>query len=333
MEKSERVEAALRGASLDRVPFSFWTHFPDVDMDPVRLAEKTYQFYKEYDLDFIKTMNNGMYPIEGYDCRIDYSQIKHGGAAKLIQGPISKPDDWRKINTLDIRSGALERELYSLKLVIDKLGTNAPVVMTVFSPMTVASKLSKNRVIEHIQNGETAHLHKALEVLADNTARLSEKAIEIGASGVFFASQLSRRNYLSESQYQEVGVPYDLKALHGASKGWFNILHLHGDQIMFSLLKDYPVQCLNWHVWETAPDFSKARAETDKCFMGGIVRSNITESNLEGINRDIDLSCKQLQACKHIITPGCVIRHPVNPDMLRYTSTVIKERLTKGGEL
>jgi hypothetical protein len=35
MEKSERVEAALSEASLDRVPFSFWTHFPDVDMDPV----------------------------------------------------------------------------------------------------------------------------------------------------------------------------------------------------------------------------------------------------------------------------------------------------------
>ena len=333
MEKRERVEAALRGTALDRVPFSFWTHFPDVDMDPVLLAEKTYQFYKEYDLDFIKTMNNGMYPIEGYDCTIDFSQVEQGGVAKLIQGPIRKPNDWRKINPLDIRSGALERELYGLKLVIEKLGTKAPVVMTVFSPLTVASKLSKNLVIEHIQNGEIAHLHQALEALADNTARLIEKAIEIGASGVFFASQLSQRKYLSESQYKEVGVPYDLKALNGASKGWFNILHLHGDQIMFSLLKDYPVQCMNWHVWETTPDFSKARLETDKCLMGGIVRSNITENNLEGVNRDIALSWKQLQGYKHIITPGCGIRHPVNPDMLRYTSNVIKERLTKGGNL
>lgn len=36
----------------------------------------TYDFYREYDLDFIKTMNNGMYGVECFGCKIDYSDIE-----------------------------------------------------------------------------------------------------------------------------------------------------------------------------------------------------------------------------------------------------------------
>ena len=38
MNKQERLRAALAGRAVDRVPYSFWTHYPDVDLDPARLA-------------------------------------------------------------------------------------------------------------------------------------------------------------------------------------------------------------------------------------------------------------------------------------------------------
>lgn len=37
-------------------------------------------------------------------------------------------------------------------------------------------------------------------------------------------------------------MPYDLQVLEGARDGWFNAIHAHGDDIMFDLVKDYPVQ-------------------------------------------------------------------------------------------
>ena len=83
MTKIERAAAAVSGEKPDRVPYSFWTHLPGIDLDPVLLAEKTYEFYKEYDIDVIKTMNNGMYAVEDFGCTVDYSEIQKGGTAKI----------------------------------------------------------------------------------------------------------------------------------------------------------------------------------------------------------------------------------------------------------
>ena len=76
MNKIERIKAAVNGQKVDVYPFSFWTHLPHCDLDPVLLADNTYQFYKTYDIDLIKTMNNGMYSCQDYNCEIDYSDIE-----------------------------------------------------------------------------------------------------------------------------------------------------------------------------------------------------------------------------------------------------------------
>ena len=39
MTKKERLEAALKGEEVDRIPISIWQHFSTVDQDPVSLAE------------------------------------------------------------------------------------------------------------------------------------------------------------------------------------------------------------------------------------------------------------------------------------------------------
>ena len=72
MNKKERIYAAVRGEKTDRLPYAIWTHLPGIDMDPERLANETYKFFKTYDTDLIKTMNNGMYAIEDFGCEIDY---------------------------------------------------------------------------------------------------------------------------------------------------------------------------------------------------------------------------------------------------------------------
>ncbi|MGF6906091.1 hypothetical protein [Fusobacterium sp. PH5-44] len=90
MNKKERIKAAIEGSSVDKIPYSFWSHFPKEDLDPVKLAKKTYDFYKEYDIDFVKTMNNGMYSVEDFGCVVDFSQIENGGVA----APAAMPDEY-----------------------------------------------------------------------------------------------------------------------------------------------------------------------------------------------------------------------------------------------
>ena len=51
MTKMQRVRTAVLGGNTDHTPFGFWTHLPGIDLDPIRLAEETYEFYKTYDID------------------------------------------------------------------------------------------------------------------------------------------------------------------------------------------------------------------------------------------------------------------------------------------
>ena len=326
MNKIERIKAAIEGKEVDKLPFAFWSHLPSIDLDPERLAKETYNFYKKYDIDFVKTMNNGMYSIEDFGCEIDYSEVPKGGVAKIIKTPITSADDWKNIKEVPLTSKAISRELYSLELLLNMLkDENVPIIFTVFSPITTAEKLSGKRLKEHIKEGKRELVHKALEEITKTTCKLAEKAIEMGASGIFFASQLTTFNEITDEEYLEFGKPYDLKVLKSASKGWFNVIHAHGNNIMFDILKTYPVQAFNWHAWETLPDIEEARDLSEKCLMGGIMRMDITNCHKNEVRNQIYKSIKILHKKKHILTPGCVIRYPLNEDMLRFVKETKEE--------
>lgn len=318
MNKMERIKAAITGNEVDSLPYAFWTHLPGIDLDPVKLADTTYDFYKKYDIDFIKTMNNGMYPVENWGSEVDYSGILKGGVAKIVSSPIAGIDDWKDIQPISIDEGSFARELKSLDLLLKKVNGEAPVIFTVFSPLTIADKLSKNKVVEHIQQGGSEVIHQALTAITQTTAELAARAIDMGAAGVFFASQMSSYDLATAKIYREYGKKYDIKVLEAANKGWFNTIHAHGNNIIFEILRDYPVDVFNWHAWETLPGIEEARDMTGKCLMGGLKRGDITSGNRNEIGTQIYNCIKQLKMHKHILTPGCVMRYPLDEEMLLY---------------
>lgn len=322
MNKVERLQNAIKGEEVDTIPYGFWTHFPGIDLDPDRLAENSYNFYKKYDIDFIKMMSNGMYATEGYGCSCDFSEINKGGVAKIVGTPVKTYEDWASIEPISIEKGALKRELISLEKLLSLVKGEAPILFTIFSPLTTAQKLSNGKILSHIRQGETTLIHHALDAIAKTTALLTQRAIEMGASGVFLATQLCRSDVMNEKEYVEFGKPYDEKVLKAAEKGWCNTLHIHGENIMFDLVKDYPVDILNWHVWETDPDIKTAREKSNKCFMGGINRFSITEQNKEAIHTQIETALAHSKRKKHILSPGCVIRYPLCEEIFKYVAEV-----------
>ena len=318
MNKKERIYAAVRGEKTDRLPYAIWTHLPGIDMDPERLADETYKFFKTYDTDLIKTMNNGMYAIEDFGCEIDYSQIEKGGVAKLISTPINSLDDFKKIKALDINEcKAIQRELYMLKLLLEKTkDENVPVIFTVFSPFTTINKLCGNRILDYIKTGETKVIHEALKAITDLTAKLVKKVNVSGADGIFFASQMSSYDVTDEKTFREYGEFYDRQVLK-TSTGMCDTIHCHGTSIMFDILKDYPVDIFNWHAWESLPSLEEAKA-TGKCIMGGLDRRDITDRNFDKIRFQIQECLKTFEKKKHILAPGCVIRYPLDQKVLSF---------------
>lgn len=333
MTKAERIRAALKGERPDRVPYALWSHFPGIDMDPEKLAEESWKFYKKLDIDLIKTMNNGMYPIEDLGCEVDYSEIAKGGVAKLVSTPVHTVDDWDKIPVCNPGKGALSRELHSLELLLeirDKAGDDVPVIFTCFSPLTIADKVSGKHWQEHLdQAGGEEKIKSALERITETTCALVRRATQLGADGIFFASQISNYDVTTAQRYQALGVPYDRRVIE-ASSGWFNVLHAHGSDIMFDLLKDYPVQVFNWHVGESLPDMDECALLTGKCLMGGLQRTDITNRNHNAVRNQIFRALKSTGGKGLILTPGCVIRYPLDEEMLesvRKTKEAVEDQM------
>jgi uroporphyrinogen decarboxylase len=315
---SEYICKALRVSEPTRPLFSFWTHFPNDDLNARLLADASLDFCRTYRPDFLKTMPNGMYGVEDYGCEIDYSGISQGGVATIEFTPFSEVEDWAGIEEVHLGRGALRRELDSLSYILAEIGA-VPVIFTVFSPMTIAGKLSKGKIYHQIRTGtELELIHRALALIAADVAALSREAIRLGAIGIFFAHQDTDRNKVDADIFSDFVVPYDYEALAGARDGRFNILHLHGDSPRFIEIAHYPVHAINWHAWETLPSVSAAATITDKCLVGGINRWSITNDDRDEIKRQIDDTLALSGGKNVIITPGCTIRHPCNKDVLTF---------------
>ena len=318
MNKTERIKAALRGEVVDRPPYGFWSHRPDIDLDPDRLAEETAAFCARLDLDFVKSMPNGFYCVEDWGCELDFSEIVLGGAAKVVRPAISAPADWRKLAALNPVQGALGREIRHLSQLVKRVGPDVPVLATVFSPLTIANKLSNGAHRAHLAGNPEAVM-QGLDIITDTTCEFVRAALGCGCAGIFFATQDATHQAFDETAYRRYAEPYDHRVLQAARSagGWFNVMHMHGDDVMFDLLKHYPVDALNWHIGETPPSISDYRNSGGTLpILGGLQRGYITRGDVDAIYRDIELTIAQTRNRGIIISPACVIRHPVDEAVL-----------------
>jgi uroporphyrinogen decarboxylase len=170
-------------------------------------------------------------------------------------------------------------------------------------------------------------IHEALATIAENLAAHMRDVIDAGADGVFFALQGCSRSIMTEQQYREFGRPYDLMALRGASSGWLNILHVHGEKdLMFDQALDYPVQVLSWSDRIAGPSLREARVKTSKCLMGGWnefgALSNGPEEQIEAEAKD---ALAQTGGRKFILANGCSVPDDTDHRWLEIARAIVEE--------
>jgi uroporphyrinogen decarboxylase len=326
LNKIERVQAALHREAVDRPPYSFWTHLPGIDLDPQRLARESAAFAKRYDVDFLKCMPNGLYCVEDWGCICDYGDIQRGGVARVVEAAVNAEADWYALQKLDVSRGAYGRELEHLGQLVQLVGPDVSVLATAFSPLTIAGKLSNGLSREHLRKDPQSVQH-GLEIITEVTSAFVRAALDRGCAGVFFAMQEATRNAFSEADYRLFGEPYDRIVLHEAATagGWFNVVHMHGEDILFDLVKDYDVGALNWHIGETPPAIAEYRnMGGTKPVLGGLQRGHITRRERPAIEADIASAIAETRGRGLLIAPACVIRHPVDDATLLWTAERIK---------
>ena len=309
MTRSERVEAAVNGEEVDRVPVCFWHHFQPEGSGHA-LAKATLQFFdEEFDLDIAKVMPDIPYPFP--------------------RRSITQPNDWRLIEPIDpVNSRYFRERAEAVAVLRESLGFETPVVMTVFSPLAEAMYAAKDReqFLAHMRE-HPALIHEVLSILADNLANHIRDIILAGADGVFFSIQGCTREVMTEQEYREFGRPYDLIALRAASSGWLNILHIHGEKdLMFDLALDYPVQVLSWSDRLAGPSLREARVMTSKCLMGGWNEFGaLHQGPEEQIAAEARDAVAQTGGRKLILANGCSVPDDTDPRWLESARSIAQD--------
>ncbi len=261
-------------------------------------------------------MSNGMYSVEGYGVLADYSKITKGGKAEIVESPITSYKELNNLAQLSVDSPAFARELKSLSLVFEELGNEVPIIFTIFSPLTTLKKLVGSQFEKYILEEDRQPIFHALEAITKATKKLVEEAINRGAAGIFFATQLGSFDNFTPVQYEIFGRPYDLRVLESAENGWFNMLHVHGKNIFFDLFKDYPTQVFNWHSTETLPTIPEAIHLSGKTIAAGLSEYTIQNGDINAIRNNIYEAICVSHGEKIILTTGCGISLPVKKEYL-----------------
>ncbi len=312
MNKKERVDAALRGAWIDRVPASMWGHDFEREWSAQSLAEAMVENFTHYDWDYMKVNPRASYHVEGWGVRVHPSGEKYK-APVFEDTPIKSSSDWKRIRPLEPDQGALGEQLQALRLINHAMGIDAYFVQTIFCPLGVAKYLVCNKsepVLQTIREDRAA-MHAALRVISETFITHAIACLEQGASGIFYATNgWASEGMLTADQYREFGEQYDLEILDAIkSRSKFNILHNCGTHIYFDLLATYPVHAINWAATvEGNPDLREGRLRSGKVVMGGISEKTILKNGEPAqVQEEVARAIELTGGTYFLLAPGCSI--------------------------
>ena len=308
MTKRERVLNAVSRRAVDRPPVAFWRHVPDVDHAAEGLAEAMLTFHRRWDLDLIKVMSSGVYCVEDWGCTVAYAGSPNG-AKQCTEHAVKTRGDWARITARDPGAGALGRELDAVRRIRKGRGDDAPILHTLFSPLTIARKLAGDRVRDDLRADEAA-VRPALEAITGTMIRYARAALEAGADGLFFATQCGTPDFLTVEENARWDAPYARRVLDAVREtSLVTLLHLHGKDIYFDQLGALPANAVNWHDRLTAPALGAARRRRPSgALVGGLAEgTTLRRGPIEAIAAEVRDAVRQTEGVGLILGPGCVL--------------------------
>ncbi len=311
MNKLERVDAALMGDNLDRLPFSFWYHFGLQHAQPEALAQAHLSFFHTYDLDFLKVMNDYPYPMsDNQNMFLDIA-------------------DWKKLKIFSGDEEGFGEQLKALRIIARELSKEAYFVETIFSPWTIARKLSSIQTVLALKEKEPELFLDVMHKIALSLANYARQAILAGAAGIFLSLSAATNSIMTYSEYEKFCRPFDLIVLDAIkNQTKFNILHIHGKEIFFDELLDYPVQAINWSHTLSRPTLTQARTKYKGCLLGGIGEERFGHNTVSTIEQEVKQTIESMGNKHLIITPGCSIQTDSAPKLLHAVKRAVLQNKT-----
>jgi uroporphyrinogen decarboxylase len=249
VNKIERVRAALAGKEVDRVPASFWFHFPSEQAHGEASVKAHLTYYRESGVDFLKVMN------------------EHPYQANVS---IKEPGDWRQVRPAPLDSPFYQAQLDEIKSIVDAIGAECLLITTLFGPFASGNHASNHMVTEHLK-ADPDSVHQGLAAIADSLAEFALACIKAGASGIYYSAQGGEEDRLTEQQFAHLIKPHDLTILNAVKDhGEFHLLHICKDRIRLPLYVDYPSHAVNWAATKNNLGLTEGRELFKRTIVGGL---------------------------------------------------------------
>jgi uroporphyrinogen decarboxylase len=306
MSKRERLEATVAGQPVDRMAVALWRHWPGDDQRADDLARATLDFQRTFDFDFIKVTPSSNYCLADWGAEsrwVGNQEGTRGWGQRVIQ----RPEDWAELHVLDPYSGLLDEIRRALTIIGDEVGEEVPFIQTIFNPLAQAKNLAGDRLLSDLRQ-HPEEVKAGLETITETIIRFIQAARETGIAGIFLALQHATYDLLTEAEYREFGRPYDLQILEATQGLWFNLLHLHGKDVMFDMIVDYPVQAVNWHDQETPPSLAEALERFPRALVGGIRQwDTMLRGTPDWVRVEVQAAIEETERQRLIVGTGCVV--------------------------
>jgi uroporphyrinogen decarboxylase len=271
MNHRERINATIARGETDRPAIALWRHFPVDDQDPSSLAKSVIDLQRNYDFDLVKITPASSFCIRDWGAEDEWRGAVEG-TREYTRRVIQDPSDWAKLSPLDPGKGFLSAQLDCMRMIVDELGTEVPVIQTIFNPLSQAKNLvGKDNLAVHVRR-YPQELKAGLQTIAESIRRFIEASSSTGVDGFFYAVQHAQYALYSEEEYEEFGTYFDQIAIEPISDYQINMLHLHGQDVMFDRFIHYPFGIINWHDRESPPTLAEAQQKYAGALCGGLRR-------------------------------------------------------------
>ncbi len=319
----ERLLTIIAGERPDRHAASLWRHFYHMENNAQGTAETMLWFQREYDWDFMKINPRADYHIEDWGLEQVWSKHEFEKHRKT-KFPITKIEDWAKINPLSLNSPVLAEHLQVVSLIRKRSDKELPILMTVFTPLAIAGRMVEHNetLAKHLEEAPEL-VESALRAITETFARFVSELRSAGADGIFFATtQWASSDFLTWPQYERFGLPYDLPVLNAAGDDAINLLHVcHSSCFLTELSsRPYPAKMINWNSFDpTNLPLDKAGSVLpNHQLVGGVDHTGwLLRSTPDEVAYLLDKLKDEYPANRLIIGPGCAIEPTTPKENLR----------------
>jgi len=307
----ERWQAVLGGQRPDRPPISFWRHFYDAENSPNDFIQATIGFQQRFNWDLVKINPKASYYTEPWGVTIKWG---NNPLTKPVKNswPVHKAEDMASILPIPVTHPEFSNQLRAITAIRKGLPRPLPILMTMFSPLSILGDLVPDSaiLIKLMDEARTA-VHLALGHITKTFSALAAEFLNAGADGLFFATtEWASSDLLSWDQYREYGQPYDLQLLN-LMKGnaSFMVLHVCASNNYLAKFGNYPAEVVNWNATDpTNLTLRDGHNRLHKPVMGGIDHhKDLLESSSEALADKTMELVRSHADLPFAVGPGCAV--------------------------